>query len=276
MTLACHDLSAPKSNRTVRPAVSPPLSKRLASEALGTALLLVAIVGSGISGEQWSGGNETLALLPHALSVGAALVALISCFGGVSAHFNPAVTIAEALGGRFAWREVPAYVGVQVVAACFGTVLTHVMFGIEPVVWGQNARTGAGLWLGEFVATFGLLTIILGSASLGTRAIATAVGTYICGAIWFTPSAAFANPAVTVARALTDTYVSIRPLDVPPYVVAQFAGGILGSFAIGWIVIARPSKEARADEGAEAAKGGPEREVLLEGKHSEDAIEPAR
>jgi glycerol uptake facilitator-like aquaporin len=201
-----------------------PLSRRLIAEGVGTALLLATIVGSGIMGERLAGGNVALALLANSLATGAGLVALILAFGPVSgAHFNSVVTLAMAVRREFPWRDVAPYAAVQVAGGLLGVWVTHYMFGLPVFMTSGHARTGGPQWAGEVVATLGLLCVVLGCA----KAQPFAVGAYIMAAYWFTSSTSFANPAVTVARAFTDTFAGIRPADVPGFVVAQAAGGCL-------------------------------------------------
>jgi len=199
--------------------------RRLVAEGVGTALLLAAVVGSGIMGERLSGGNVALALLANSLATGAALVALILAFGPVSgAHFNPVVTLASAVRRETAWKEVPGFIAVQMVGAVAGVGASHVMFDLPILQASQHARTGGSQWAAETVATFGLLAVIFNAKG---RAVAAAVGAYITAAYWFTSSTSFANPAVTFARAWTDTFAGIRPANVPGFVVAQVVGAAL-------------------------------------------------
>jgi len=198
------------------------LSRRLVAEGLGTAFLLVAVVGSGIMAERLAGGNAAIALLANSLATGGALVALILAFGPVSgAHFNPAVSIALAVQGKLAWKDLPLYIAVQCIAAVLGVVAAHAMFGLPLLELSHKARTGLGLAWAEFVATFGLLAVILSCARSRAEAVPYAVAAWITGAYWFTSSTSFANPAVTIARALTDTFAGIRPDDVAGFVAAQ-------------------------------------------------------
>ncbi len=198
------------------------------AEFVGTGLLLAAIVGSGIMAQRLCGGNVGLALLANALATGGALTALILAFGPVSgAHFNPAVTLADAWQGGLARSMILPYVAAQVAGALCGTALADGMFGLPLFVASHHVRSGAPMMVSEFVATFGLLAVIWGCVRTRASATAYAVAAYIVGAYWFTPSTSFANPAVTVARSLTDTFAGIRPVDVPPFVVAQ----LLGAFA---------------------------------------------
>jgi glycerol uptake facilitator-like aquaporin len=208
----------------------------MAAEACGTAMLLVAVVGSGIMAERLSGGNVALALLANAVATGGALVALILAFGPVSgAHFNPAVTLADASQGGLPWREVPGYLIAQIVGAFVGVALAHGMFGLPVFAASTHARAGGAQVLSEAVATFGLLSVIWGSARARPGAVAFAVAAYITGAYWFTASTAFANPAVTLARAATDTFAGIRPADVPGFLVGQACGAFLATALFRWL-----------------------------------------
>src|SRR6202162_4600010 len=198
------------------------LSRRLAAEFLGTGFLVAAVVGSGIMGERLSGGNVAIALLANTIATGAALVALILTFGPISgAHFNPAVTLADASQGVLAWREVPGYLVAQIIGAFAGVAAAHLMFG-EPLFFAsRHVRSGSAQLFSEFVATFGLLSVIWGCARLRSSAAPFAVGAYITAAYWFTASTSFANPAVTLARSACDTFAGIRPADVPGVLVGQ-------------------------------------------------------
>jgi glycerol uptake facilitator-like aquaporin len=223
------------------PIAQPTLARRLAAEALGTTLLLAAVVGSGIMGERLAGGNVAIALLTNALATGGALVALILMLGPISgAHFNPAVTLADAALRGLRWRDAAGYVGVQVPAAFFGVALAHGMFG-EPVFSAsRHVRTGGAQFLSEFTATFGLLAVIWGVARRRSMAVPFAVAAYIMAAYWFTASTSFANPAVTMARAATDTFSGVRPADVPAFVVAQLFGAAAATLLFRWLVPALP------------------------------------
>jgi len=211
----------------------------IAAEAVGTAFLLAAVVGSGIMGERLAGGNVAIALLANTLATGAMLVTLILTFGPISgAHFNPAVTLADASQGGLAWREVPGYVAAQLAGAFAGVAAAHLMFGEAIFSASRHARSGAAQ--SEFVATFGLLCVIWGCARLRSSAVPFAVGAYITGAYWFTASTSFANPAVTIARALTDTFAGIRPADVPGFVLAQLVGALMATLFFRWLLPALP------------------------------------
>ena len=207
------------------------------AEGLGTALLLAAVVGSGIMGEALSGGSVGLALLANSIATGAALVALILTLGSVSgAHFNPAVTLADAFVGGLRWREVPAYLLAQVSGAFLGVAAAHAMFGEALFSPSTHARAGAPQLLSEFIATFGLLAVIWGCVRSRPAAVPFAVGAYITAAYWFTASTSFANPAVTAARAMTDTFAGIRPSDAPGFVLAQLTGAAAATALLSWLV----------------------------------------
>jgi len=212
------------------------LARRGVAEASGTAMLLVAVVGSGIMAERLSGGNLALALLANALATGGALVALILAFGPISgAHLNPAVTIADATQGGLPWREVPVYVLAQCSGAFLGVALAHGMFSLPAFSASTHVRSGVAQVLSEAVATFGLLSVIWGISRSRPGAVAVAVAAYITGAYWFTASTAFANPAVTLARAATDTFAGIRPTDVPGFLVGQLAGATAATVLFRWL-----------------------------------------
>ena len=214
-----------------------PLAKRVTAEMLGTAFLVAAVVGSGIMAERLSGGNVGLALLANTLATGFALVALILTFGPISgAHFNPVVTLADAMEQGIPWKEAPAYIVAQIVGGVAGTLCAHTMFGLSIVSASHHTRTGPAQLFGEFVATFGLVCVIWGCSRFRSSAVAFAVGSYIAAAYWFTSSTSFANPAVTIARSLSDTFSGIRPADVPGFILAQFTGGIAATLLFRWPV----------------------------------------
>jgi glycerol uptake facilitator-like aquaporin len=209
-------------------------ARRLTAEGVGTALLLAGVVGSGIMGERLAGGNVAIALLANTLATGAILVALILTFGPISgAHFNPAVTLTDAWQGGLAWGEVPGYVIVQVTGAFVGVALAHLMFEHPVFTRSLHVRAGAAQLLSEFVATFGLVTVIRGCGQ--RQATAFAVGAYIAAAYWFTASTSFANPAVTLARAATDTFAGIRPVDAPGFIAAQVLGAATAARLFAWL-----------------------------------------
>lgn len=214
------------------------LARRSVSEALGTAFLLAIVIGSGIMGERLAGGNIAVALLANSIATGAGLVTLILTFGSISgAHFNPAVSIAVALRGGLSWREVPMYIFAQVGGAFLGVAVAHVMFG-EPVFFAStHAREGAAQLVSELVATFGLLATIWGTLRARPAAVPMAVGAYISAAYWFTSSTSFANPAVTLARAASNTFAGIRPADVPAFIGAQLLGALAATATFAWLAL---------------------------------------
>ena len=217
--------------------MSASLPKRVVAEALGSALLLATVVGSGIMAERLAGGNVAVALLANALATGAALVALLLTFGPVSgAHLNPVVTVAAAAGGELSWRDAVAYVVAQVAGAVSGVVLAHLMFALPFVAGSRHVRAGAAQALSEVVATFGLIAVIHGVSRARAAATPYAVAAYIVAAYWFTASTSFANPAVTIARTLTDTFAGIRPADAPLFIGAQIVGAALGTVTMRWLV----------------------------------------
>ena len=219
------------------------LARRVTAEAIGTCLLLAAVVGSGIMGERLAGGNVAVALLANTMATGAALVALILTFGPVSgAHFNPAVTLADASQGGLPWNEVPLYLGAQVIGAFAGVAAAHVMFEMPLFFASRHARSGPAQMFSEFVATFGLLAVIWGCARVRSSAIPFAVAAYITAAYWFTASTSFANPAVTLARSATDTFAGIRPADAPAFIVAQLLGAAVATGLFRWLVPPLPER----------------------------------
>jgi len=213
------------------------LARRFVAEFLGTAFLLIAIIGSGILAERLSGGNAAIALFATTSAISAALLALILTFGPISgAHFNPAVTICDALVKGISWRDACLYIAAQAIGAITGVAAANVMFGYPALFESTKIRTGAGQWLGEFIAAFGLLAVIWGCSRIRSKmAVPVAVSAYIFAAIWFTSSASFANPAVTLARSMSDTYAGIRPADVPAFVIAQLLGALAATFLFRWL-----------------------------------------
>jgi len=215
--------------------VSQPLARRLVAEAIGTAMLLAAVVGSGIMGERLAAGNVAVALLANSIATGGALVALILTFGPVSgAHFNPAVTLAIAWQREIAWREAVAYVIAQVAGAFAGVGIAHLMFGLPLFFASQHVRQGPAQLLAEFVATFGLLGVIAGCGRFKPAMVPFGVAAYIVAAYWFTASTSFANPAVTLARSVSDTFAGIRPIDAPSFVAAQVCGAMAAAALFRW------------------------------------------
>ena len=228
-----------------------PLARRLAAEFIGTLLLLATVVGSGIMGAALAGGIDGVALLANTLATGAILVVLILVFGPVSgAHFNPAVTVAFVLRRALDRRDAAAYVAAQLAGAVAGVLVAHAMFELPALAASTTIRTGPGQWTAEVVATFGLVGTILGCLRWRPEAVPYAVGLFISAGYWFTASTSFANPAVTVARTLTDTFSGIRPLDAPAFIVAQLAGAILAVVVLTWLLApaATPSREAAAGD----------------------------
>jgi glycerol uptake facilitator-like aquaporin len=225
------------------------IRSRAVAEFLGTAFLLAAVVGSGIMGERLVAGNVAIALLANTISTGAMLVVLILTLAPISgAHFNPAVTLAMTLRGDLPWREAPIYLASQLVGAFAGLASAHVMFGLPLFFASTHARHGAAQLWSEAVATFGLVFVIAGCSRFRPSATAYAVGAYITSAYWFTASTSFANPAVTLARSVSDTFAGIRPADAPGFMVAQFAGALAASAVVRWLV---------QDRGGQAEQGKP-------------------
>ena len=222
--------------------LEPPLHpfstpRRLFAEALGTALLLAIVIGSGIMGDRLAGGNDAIALLGNTLSTGAGLVVLITIFGPISgAHFNPAVTLVFALRRELSWGTAAAYLAAQLAGAVLGVWAAHLMFA-EPVLQvSTKLRDGPAQWWSEAIATFGLVATILGSVRFRPEATPMAVGLYITSAYWFTASTSFANPAVTVARAMSDTFAGIAPGSAPGFIAAQLVGAVVGWALFGWLL----------------------------------------
>lgn len=222
---------------------NPDLARRLAAEALGSAFLLAVIVGSGIMGERLAGGNDAIALLGNSIATGAGLVVLIWIFGPISgAHFNPVVTLAATVRRELPWRSAVPYASVQVAGAVAGVWIAHAMFG-EPVLQiSARLRFGGGQAFAEVVATFGLLATILGTSRFASDRTPIAVGLYITAAYWFTASTAFANPAVTIARSLTNTFAGIAPQCVTVFIGAQIAGAVLAAGVFGWLLHPRKTQ----------------------------------
>jgi len=226
---------AAKQAQRDRPRLMPSLAQRTVAECLGTAFLLAGVVGSGIMATKLAGGNDALALLCNTLPTGAILAVLILSLGRVSgAHFNPAVSIAFALRRELPWREAAAYIVVQIGGGLVGVWVAHLMFELRVWQISSHARTGSGQWLAEFVATFGLLLTILGCAARNATALPYAVGLYITAAYWFTASTSFANPAVTIARSLSDTFAGIAPGGVVAFITAQLAGMLAAVLLASW------------------------------------------
>ena len=231
--------------------LEPPLhafstSRRLVGEGLGTALLLAIVIGSGIMGERLAGGNLAVALLGNTVSTGAGLVVLITIFGPLSgAHFNPAVTLVFALRNEIGWKLAGGYVLAQIVGGVLGVWAAHAMFA-EPI-WqvSTKLRDGPAQALAELIATFGLIAAILGSIRFRPDATPMIVGLYITSAYWFTASTSFANPAVTIARSLSNSFAGIAPGSAPPFIAAQFAGAVAASLMFGWLLTERAPPTGR-------------------------------
>jgi len=224
--------------------MSATLPRRVAAEFIGTLFLLAAVVGSGIMGDRLASGNAALALLANTIATGAALVALILAFGPISgAHLNPAVTLADAWQGGIAWRDTPAYIAAQLAGAFAGVATAHLMFGLPLFFASTHVRTGFAQLFSEFVATFGLLSVVWGCVKHRPSAVPFAVGAYIVAAYWFTASTSFANPAVTLARSASNTFAGIRPADVAGFVAAQLAGAFAATLLFRWLL---PSLKAKA------------------------------
>lgn len=220
--------------------------RRVVAEFVGTAFLVATVVGSGVMAERLSNGNVAIALLANTIATGAALVALIFAFGGVSgAHLNPVVTLVDAFEHGLPWTETPHYVVGQILGGIGGTVVAHLMFALPVISLSHHARSGPHQVFSEFVATFGLVSVIWGCSRLRTNAVPFAVGAYITAAYWFTASTSFANPAVTIARCLSDTFAGIRPNDVLPFLVAQFLGGFAATLLFRWLA---PNLKSQAEK----------------------------
>jgi len=219
------------------------LARRVVAEYVGTAFLVAAVIGSGIMGDRLANGNVALALLANTVATGAALVALIIAFGPVSgAHLNPVVSLMDALEGGLPWAETPHYLAGQFLGGITGAVAAHGMFGLSMISLSAHARSGSAQVFSEFVATFGLMCVIWGASRHRSSAVPFAVGAYITAAYWFTASTSFANPAVTIARCLSDTFAGIRPRDVPWFVVAQLLGGFAATLLFRWLVPGLPAR----------------------------------
>jgi glycerol uptake facilitator-like aquaporin len=223
------------------------LTRRLCAEFVGAAFLLIAVVGSGIMADRLSGGNVAIALLASSIATGGALVTLIFTFGSISgAHFNPLVSVAEAFSGGIARGDILPYCMAQTAGGIAGTISSHFMFGLPAITLSRHARNGPAQFYAEVVARFGLIAVISACARLKPHAVPWAVGTYVAGAYWFTASTSFANPAVTVARCLTDTFAGIQPLDVPGFVLAQILGASAAFVLLRWMIPSRISAESGA------------------------------
>lgn len=217
------------------------MARKLFSEWLGTLFLLATVVGSGIMAEQLSGGNVAIALLGNTLPTGAILVVLILIFGPISgAHFNPAVTLVFAVRKEIGALDALSYVAMQVLGGIAGVLIAHVMFDMPLIDLSSKVRTGTGQWMGEFVATFGLIATILGCLKARAEAVPYAVGLYITAAYWFTSSTSFANPAVTIARSLSDSFAGISPANVIAFIAAQLVAALIAGWVFGWLLSKPP------------------------------------
>jgi glycerol uptake facilitator-like aquaporin len=226
--------------------MTPTLPRRIVSEFMGTAFLVAAVVGSGIMGDRLAGGNVAIALLANTIATGAALAALILTFGPISgAHLNPAVTIVDAIERSVSWTMAACYVPAQCAGGICGAIAAHLMFSLPAISLSHHARSGSAQVFSEFVATFGLLCVIWGCSRQRSQVVPFAVAAYITSAYWFTSSTSFANPAVTIARSLSDTFAGIRPVDAPLFVAAQLAGAIAATLLFRWLVprLAATAKE---------------------------------
>ena len=224
--------------------MTPTLLRRTVCEFLGTGFLVAAVVGSGIMAEKLAAGNVAIALLANTVVTGAALVALILTFGPISgAHFNPAVTFVDAMEKGVSWIDAACYLPAQCLGGIAGAIAAHLMFQLPLISISHHARAGSAQLFSEFIATFGLLSVIWGCSRVRSEMVAFAVGAYITAAYWFTASTSFANPAVTIARSLSDTFAGIRPGDVPLFIVAQFLGAIAATILFRWLV---PTLNVRA------------------------------
>ncbi len=229
------------------------LPARLFAKWLGTAFLVATVVGSGIMGERLADGNAAIALLANTLATGAILIVLILVFGDISgAHFNPAVTLAFTLKRALSQRDAGLYVLAQLVGGVCGVVIAHLMFDLAPLAASTNVRTGAGQWLAEFVAAFGLVATILGCLRARPAAVPYAVGLFISAGYWFTSSTSFANPAVAIARMFTDSFSGIRPVDTPAFIAAELLGAIVATVVFGWLT--KPARESGTEGSATAAR----------------------
>lgn len=227
------------------------LQQRLSAEFIGTAMLLATVIGSGIMGERLAGGNVAIALLGNTIPTGAILIVLITMLGPISgAHFNPAVTAVFGIKGEISGSEALGYVVVQVLGGIVGVLAAHAMFDEALLQMSTKVRAGPSQWFSEWVAAFGLVLTILLTLRAKAAAVATAVGLYITAAYWFTASTSFANPAVTVARAFSNTFAGIRPQDVPPFIVAQLIGAVIAVYVSRWLLaapLASPAKRSLAE-----------------------------
>ena len=226
------------------------ISRRFAAEAMGTGFLVATVVGSGIMSDRLS-ADDAVSLLGNTLPTGAILVVLLTVFGPISgAHFNPAVTLVFALRGALSAGAATGYAAAQIGGGVLGTFAAHLMFDLPLLDWSEHGRSGLGQWWAEIVATFGLVGVILGGLRFRAEAIPWLVGLYITAAYWFTASTSFANPAVAIARALTDTFAGIRPADLPGFIAAEFAGALSAAAVFHWLLQPVPAREHASIRGA--------------------------
>ena len=219
---------------------APPLGRRIAAEAVGTFFLFACVIGSGIMAGRLSAGNDAVALLGNTIATGAILFVLITMLGPISgAHLNPAVSLVAASRGELRWRDAAAYITAQFAFGILGAWAAHLMFGLPTLQLSLKARTGVGQWTGEAIATFGLVLTILGTVRYRREWVPASVALYITAAYWFTSSTSFANPAITVARSLSDTFAGIAPHDVPAFIVAQLLGAALAALTARWLFTSR-------------------------------------
>lgn len=212
-------------------------ARKLVAEFIGTMFLLMVVVGSGIMGENLAAGNDAIALLGNTVATGAILCVLIMTLGPISgAHFNPAVTLVFLIRQEIGGSTALAFVGCQILGGVLGVVLANLMFELDPVFLSTKARTGGAQWLAEGIVTFGLVATILAGVKFSPKAVGALVGLYITAGYWFTASTSFANPAVTLARTLSDTFAGIAPAHMPAFIVAQLIGAVLAAFVYGWLV----------------------------------------
>ena len=212
------------------------MTRNVMAEALGSFFLFATVIGSGIMAEQLAGGNVAVALLGNTLATGAMLFVLITMLGPISgAHFNPAVTLVSVLRGDMRWTALAAYLPAQLIGGILGVWSAHLMFGQPVIQFSEHSRTGIGQWAGEFIATFGLVLTILGTVRMRPASVPASVALYITAAYWFTSSTSFANPAITIARSLSNTFAGIAPVDVPGFVLAQLAGALAAAGVARWL-----------------------------------------
>ena len=224
---------------------APPLGRRLVAEGLGSFFLFATVIGSGIMAEALSGGNDAVALIGNTAATGAMLFVLITMLGPISgAQMNPAVSLVAASRGELSWRDAAAYIAVQLLCGVAGALAAHAMFDLPLLQYSDKARSGSGQWLGEAIATFGLVLTIWGTAKHRPKAVPASVALYITAAYWFTSSTSFANPAITVARSLTDSFSGIAPGDAPGFIIAQLAGAALAALVVRALFVDRVGDEA--------------------------------